>query len=114
MRFLVDENLPVALATWLAEKGFDAQHTKSVGLNAASDPTIAKYARRLGAVVVSKDRDYLTFGRNEDGPQVVRLRLGNMSTRALLEVCSRAWPDVVVALRTGERIVELRQHAASS
>jgi predicted nuclease of predicted toxin-antitoxin system len=32
MRFLVDAQLPPALARWLAEKGHDARHVADVGL----------------------------------------------------------------------------------
>lgn len=107
MRFVVDENLPVALARWLVEQGFAAEHTRTLGLNATPDLDVVEAARRLEAVVVSKDKDYLTLARN-DGPPLISLRIGNMSTREVIATCSRVWPQVVEALAKGERVVEVR------
>lgn len=40
MRFLIDEQLPTALARWIVSQGHDAQHVFDVGLGGASDVTI--------------------------------------------------------------------------
>ena len=37
MRFLVDNQLPVALAVYLREKGLDCEHVLELGLAEASD-----------------------------------------------------------------------------
>lgn len=60
MRFLVDAQLPPALARWLIEKGHEAQHVGDTGLQAASDGAIWDYAAREGAVIVTKDEDLLS------------------------------------------------------
>ena len=55
MRFLIDAQLPPALARWLTSKGQEAQHVADVGLASALDKEIWNYALAAGAVIVSKD-----------------------------------------------------------
>ncbi|MFO7808043.1 MAG: DUF5615 family PIN-like protein, partial [Guyparkeria sp.] len=40
MRFLVDAQLPPALARWLTERGHHAQHVADIGMMAATDHQI--------------------------------------------------------------------------
>ena len=54
MRFLIDAQLPPALARWLTSKGQEAQHVADVGLVSAPDKEIWNYALAAGAVIVSK------------------------------------------------------------
>ena len=58
MRFLVDAQLPPALARWLAERGHAAVHVADQGMQAASDTTIWDYALREGAAIITKDEDF--------------------------------------------------------
>jgi predicted nuclease of predicted toxin-antitoxin system len=69
MRFLVDAQLPPALAVGLREQGHEAQAVREVGLREAGDGTIWAHALQTS-----------------DVPAVVWLREGNASNRAL-----RAW-----------------------
>jgi predicted nuclease of predicted toxin-antitoxin system len=57
-RFLVDAQLPPALARWLAAAGREAEHVADVGLGDASDHTIWDYALAAGEVIISKDEDF--------------------------------------------------------
>jgi predicted nuclease of predicted toxin-antitoxin system len=56
MRFLVDAQLPPALARWLAEKGHQAEHVADRQMQAASDAAIWDYALREAAAIVTKTR----------------------------------------------------------
>ncbi len=47
MRFLVDAQLPQALARSLTAEGHDAEHVADVGLSAAQDKVIWDYALRM-------------------------------------------------------------------
>ena len=58
MRFLVDAQLPPALARWLVAAGHEAEHVGDVGLGDAQDQAIWVYAVGVGAVIVSKDEDF--------------------------------------------------------
>jgi hypothetical protein len=40
MKFLVDNQLPLALARFLSANGIESQHVLDIGLDAASDQTI--------------------------------------------------------------------------
>ena len=72
MRFLVDAQLPVALARWLASKGFDADHVSDLGLEAASDTDIWNFAAERSAIIVSKDEDFAQRRMlSRSGPAVV-------------------------------------------
>jgi predicted nuclease of predicted toxin-antitoxin system len=55
MRFLVDAQLPPALARWLAERGHDAEHVFDQRLAAADGRVIWDYAVATDAVIVTKD-----------------------------------------------------------
>ena len=55
MRFLVDAQLPPALARWLASQGHVAQHVADQNLESASDAAIWDFAVAASAVVITKD-----------------------------------------------------------
>jgi predicted nuclease of predicted toxin-antitoxin system len=58
MRFLVDAQLPIALAQWLVSNGLEASHVSDVGLQAASDQDIWNFAVVNSAIIISKDEDF--------------------------------------------------------
>lgn len=58
MNFLVDAQLPPALARWLTEQGNTAEHVDDVGLRDADDIVIWNHAVRSGAIIVTKDEDF--------------------------------------------------------
>ncbi|MGD0129942.1 MAG: DUF5615 family PIN-like protein [Terriglobia bacterium] len=109
MKLLVDNQLPVALARHLTSLGHDCEHVAAVDLDAASDVEIWQYACQRGAVVVSKDEDFLYLAsRPGSGACLLWVRLGNCRTRALIEAFERLWPQIERALLSGERVVEVR------
>jgi predicted nuclease of predicted toxin-antitoxin system len=44
VKFLVDAQLPPALARWIEEKGHVAEHVRDVGLASATDDAIWRFA----------------------------------------------------------------------
>jgi predicted nuclease of predicted toxin-antitoxin system len=108
VRFLVDEQLPPALADWLIAAGHIAEHVSAVGLARAADKIIWGEATRLGAAIVSKDEDFAQRRNLQtDGPPVIWVRLGNMRTAPLLQAFESSLPAIVAALQRGDRLVEL-------
>lgn len=109
MKFLVDAQLPPALAQWLREAGFDAQAVREVNLRDANDGTIWRHAEQNGFVILTKDEDFsFRVQASSIGPSVVWLRVGNTSNAAL-----RAWfipqlPQIITLLNKGCRLVEVR------
>ncbi len=108
MRFLVDAQLPPALARWLEEHGQTAEHVADRGMAAANDRVIWAYATDVGAVIITKDEDFaLRRVTAQDGPAIVWVRTGNTTRRALLAWFAPLWPAVLDALERGESLVEI-------
>ena len=108
MRFMVDAQLPPALARWLAANGHEAAHVGDLGMQAASDSAIWDRALASAAAIVTKDEDFaqrkvLTAA----GPVVVWIRLPNTRRRDLLVWFETILPDVLAALERGETLVEV-------
>jgi predicted nuclease of predicted toxin-antitoxin system len=107
-RFLVDAQLPPDLARRLAARGFPAEHVNRVGLGVASDTAIWRHAARTKAALLTKDEDFVILARNEpNGPQVVWIRVGNISNHALWRAINPQLDEIIQALKAGERIVEV-------
>ncbi len=62
MRFVVDAQLPPALARRLETLGHTAEHVADRGMASASDNVIRDYAASVGAVIVTKDEDFAIRG----------------------------------------------------
>lgn len=107
-KILVDNQLPTALARWLQEKGFAAEHVLAVQLGQSPDAAIWEHAAREGAIIISKDEDFaqMTLVRPEPVP-VIWLRVGNCRTPHLLATLERVWPSIEKQLATGARLIEI-------
>ena len=88
---------------------------RELGLRDADDRVIFAQARSAGAVVMTKDRDFLhLLFEKGPPPQVIWLRLGNCSNAALQEVLSTTLLRAMDHLRDGEPWVEIRPRQASA
>ena len=58
MRFLLDMNLPPAVAEWLQSKGHDAAHIREIGLGHLPDREVFARAAEEGRIVVTFDLDF--------------------------------------------------------
>lgn len=108
MRFLIDAQLPPALARKLVEIGHEAEHVFDRRLNTASDQEIWIAASNLNAVIVTKDEDFSRMRvARDDGPSVIWIRLPNTPRAVLLARVEAVLPDLLDALARGERLVEV-------
>jgi predicted nuclease of predicted toxin-antitoxin system len=108
VRFLVDAQLPPALARFLAAAGHQAEHVSDVGLEMSSDREIWLRATALGSVIVTKDEDFVTLRAfQSSGPAIVWVRIGNTTRDTLIKVMSSALPAIIAALQRGETVVEV-------
>lgn len=108
MKFLVDAQLPPALAGWLQEAGHDAQHVEEVGLRSATDDAIWAFALQNGCVLVTKDEDFAARSlRDAPAPAVVWVRIGNSTNAALRVWMDPRLPGLVQMLEHGNRLVEV-------
>lgn len=109
MKLLVDQQLPVLLATRLTELGHDAAHVKLIGLTDADDLSIGRHARSSEAHVITKDHDFLSFVLADPGsPALIRLAFGNSTNRVLLLKMQAALPDIERRIAEGGRVIEVR------
>ena len=110
MTLLVDSQLPLALARYLAANGWECIHVQEVGLAAAEDRTIWQYAKERGLTIVSKDEDFQALANRQCSipPQVVWVRLGNCRKAVLLEAFSKILPALRDMLDAGDAVVEIR------
>ena len=114
MRFLIDEQLPPALAKLLSDNGHLAQHVRDAGLAGQSDEIVWRRAGAINAVIITKDADFvIRQALDPTGPAVVWLRLSNTRRPALLTAMLRALPRVVAALESGARLVQISRNEES-
>lgn len=59
IRFYLDENVPVAIATQLQRRGVDAVTVRDLGFLGDADTTHLARAARLGYVLCTNDADYI-------------------------------------------------------
>ena len=110
MRFLVDAQLPPALAKWIADKGYSASAVRDQGLRNSDDGSIVNFSTASDWVVVTKDEDIVerALGR-KDGARAVWLRIGNSTNRAPFAWLESLWPEVIRQLEQGQRVIEVRR-----
>jgi len=109
LKFLLDQNLPVRLIDAITAFDHEVEHVRLMGLATAGDREIWALAASRGAVVVSKDKDFLLLAqRSASGQPLVHLNLGNCSNDELCAIVRRDWTSVVARLTDGEAIVEVR------
>jgi predicted nuclease of predicted toxin-antitoxin system len=108
MRFLVDAQLPPALARFLADQGHQAEHVADLRMANTSDSALWRYALDQHTVIVTKDEDFSYRGALvSPAPPVVWVRLGNCRNVALLKAFKRALPEIERAIAGGDRLVEV-------
>ncbi|TGX53659.1 hypothetical protein E5A73_12630 [Sphingomonas gei] len=107
MRFLIDAQLPPALCSWFAERGFEAEHVTARLGGQTADAEIAQVAAAEALVLITKDDDFALRYPPLDY-QLVWLRCGNITNRALREWLSLRWAPLLERLEQGERLVEVR------
>ena len=110
MRFLVDAQLPPALARWLGEKGFSATAVRELGLRDADDGSIRNFATAGDWTVVTKDEDFVErCVASSDATSIVWLRIGNCTNDVLFAWLEPLLPGIVERLNAGLRLVEVRR-----
>ncbi len=109
MRFLIDAQLPPALASLLEDHGHLAEHVNDIGLGGASDRVLLRYAFDHEAVIVTKDEDFTNpVSVGIDMPTVLWIRVGNTRRAALLAWFGPLIDQVVSMIEEGNRLIELR------
>jgi predicted nuclease of predicted toxin-antitoxin system len=109
VKFLVDNQLPVALAEFLRERGHEARHVLDLGMEQADDRAICEWASTNEHAVISKDEDFFYLASEPDARfSLVWVRLMNCRNPVLLKAFGDALANIVTTLENGQRVVELR------
>jgi len=73
VKFVVDAQLPPALARLLRETGYDAFAVREIGFREATDAEIWRYAIQQQAVIITKDADFAERGLYSRDQPVIAL-----------------------------------------
>lgn len=109
MRFVIDNQLPNALAAFLVEHGHEARHVLDDHDEENDDIEIWEKAKTTDTIVVSKDEDFVHLAnRRNDNGRLLWVRIGNCRKAHLLTRFSAELDSIIAAFASGIRIVELR------
>ncbi len=109
MRFLVDAQLPPALALLLTEHGHVAEHITDIGPADSPDRELWRYALEHQAVIATKDEDFANMiATGVDAPTVVWIRVGNTRRASLLAWFEPRIDQIVGMVAAGDRLIEVR------
>jgi predicted nuclease of predicted toxin-antitoxin system len=99
------------MARWI-EETFEVgcRHVRDMNLREAEDPEIFRRARDAGAVVMTKDEDFVNLvRRNGAPPQVIWVTCGNMSNAHFKSLLVETFRDAMSLIESGEAVVEIRR-----
>jgi predicted nuclease of predicted toxin-antitoxin system len=105
----IDAQLSPDLATWLVDAfGVEAYPVRDLGLRNAKDAEIFRAARVVGAVVMTKDSDFVELvSRLGTPPQVLWITCGNTSNSRPKAILEYALSTAFRLLDRGEPLVEI-------
>ena len=97
------------LASWIIDTfGVDARAVRQLSLRNAKDSEIYRAAREVGAVIMTKDSDFVTLLEQiGPPPQILWITCGNTSTARLREFLNSTLLIAVALLERGEPLVEI-------
>lgn len=109
MKLWLDAQLSPSVAVWIeATFGVECRAIRDLGLRDAEDSQIFFAARDAGAVVMTKDTDFIDLQEKlGPPPSVLLLRCGNTSNVRLREVLASVLPKALSLIETGEILVEI-------
>ena len=108
MKFLIDNQLPIALAAFIRSKNLEASHVFELGLDRASDKEIWELAQKDNWILISKDEDFFHLVKQQPKVQLIWVRKGNSRTGSLLAAFETLWTTLEEALKAGEHVIEMR------
>lgn len=107
----IDAQLSPALAPWMTDQfGVEAFSLKWLGLRDARDEVIFAAASVAGAVVMTKDVDFVNLvERRGSPPQIIWVAAGNTSNHRMKELLVALFDDIRTLLDSGEPVVEISE-----
>ena len=113
MKIWIDAQLSPTIARWFRDEfAVEAVHVRDLGLLHAKDREIFLAARAAGAIIMSKDSDFVRLLEMLGAPPpVLWVTCGNTSNVRLQQVLLVAWPHAHALLSAGEALVEISDRA---
>jgi predicted nuclease of predicted toxin-antitoxin system len=109
MTVWLDAHLSPRTAGWItSEFGFDAKPLREIGLRDAEDYAIFQAGREAGAILLTKDSDFVhLLERHGSPPKILWLTCGNTSESALRQLLEKHLLVAISLLESGESLVEI-------
>jgi predicted nuclease of predicted toxin-antitoxin system len=106
----VDAQLSPAVSLWLSSRfGVIAYHVRDVASLDAPDKQIFDAACAAGAVLLTKDRDFVELARRNPGAsRVIWITCGNTSNRNVFRILDLTFATACKMLESGEDVVEIK------
>ena len=109
MKFIIDAQLPLALARFMAEKSEYAVHVMDLLMMESPDSAIWDLVLKDGLVIITKDEDFqMRASVSQQFPKIIWVRIGNCSKKTLLDFFEKEWGEIESLLENGAHLVELR------
>lgn len=90
-------------------RNVECSHVVDLGMTSASDRAVFEHARRVTAVVPTKDIDFVHLLEcHGPPPRVVLLGMGNLRRVDLIALVLARWDSIHRCLERGEALVEVR------
>ncbi len=115
MKFLCDVHVSYKLVKYLRALSIETSHVNEI-LNKwhTTDKDICSYADKIDLIVITKDADFRnSFLINNTPKKLVKVNLGNISTRVFIEVISNNLDAIKTLNSSGGFMIELGKHAAT-
>jgi predicted nuclease of predicted toxin-antitoxin system len=112
LNFLIDTQLPPALARFLIAKGYDAIHTTEYPAgHLLQDSEIIRLAIENHRIIITKDNDFLdNFLLRGSPPDVLLLEVGNIRNADLLMFFEHNMQVIEEAFNSGTHLVILNKN----
>jgi len=109
MTIWIDAQISPSIAFWIQENfEIEAFALRDIGLRDAEDKEIFDKAREVGAVVMTKDSDFVSLlDRFGSPPKIIWITCGNTSNASLKLVLDKTLTQAMDLLNGGENIVEI-------
>ena len=106
MKIIVDAQLSPSLALWLTQTfDIEAYSVKFLGLRDARDRDIFEEARKLNAIVLTKDDDFVKLGAEKGSPpKIIWVTCGNTSNQRMKEILTQHLFNALSLLKTTDLV----------
>ncbi len=109
MTIWIDAQLSPSIAAWINEN-FPAKAfaVRDLGMRDAEDDEIFLAAKKVNAIVITKDRDFVDLlDRLNAPPKIIWLTCGNTSNARLKEILTANLSDALEILAKGDDLIEI-------